>query len=157
MLLFLLSITFEFPESFQRIVPCSYGDDVVHPPSGTKFDYEFGKKTTVFATKLLATFKSTLYITFPLECTYCVLLTPLELAGFFILLLFVILLNCFPLNGLIAAHYMLSFCWFFCFFFIYMYKRARLYSVPTDITHIHTIKQTKKSDADINRCVALNK
>lgn len=56
MIVIIWIFTFEFPESFQRIVPCFYGDDVVHPPSGTKFDYEFGKKTRVFATNLLATF-----------------------------------------------------------------------------------------------------
>lgn len=49
--------TFESPESFRRIEPCSYGDGAVHPPSGTRFDYEFGRKIAVFATNLLATLR----------------------------------------------------------------------------------------------------
>lgn len=48
--------TFESPVSFRRIELCFYGGDAVHLPSGTRFDYEFGRETVVFATNLLATF-----------------------------------------------------------------------------------------------------
>lgn len=74
----------------------SYGDDVVHLPSGTKFDYEFGKNIPVFSTSLLATPNRMPLISFLLlsQCYH------VYLANVFAFILFATFIKLFPIKWL---------------------------------------------------------